>query len=261
MSGDRFLLGLGPSGPQVIEGLHGVDFAHPYGRMRETIEIVRLLASGQRANYEGRYFNLPRAGSDVRPPRLSQPANESIPLYIATLSPMLLELVGELANGWLGTSFIPERAEVYLDPIRAGLERTGRTISEIDLCQHAELAVGDDLERFLDEQRQRLGFYLGAMGSIQKNFYANAYSRQGFADVAREVHELWASGERERAVARVPDELVLATCLVGTETMIRDRLIAWRDAGINTVRLNPAAEKLEDRLDALECAVAIARSL
>lgn len=261
MSGNRFLLGLGPSGPQVIEGLHGVDFAHPYGRMRETVEIIRLLSSGERPSYQGRYFQLPRAGSDVRPPRLSQPPNETIPLYLATLSPKLLELVGELADGWLGTSFVPERAEVFLDPIRSGVERAGRTMSELDLCQHAELSVGDDLGSFLDQQRRNLAFYLGAMGSVRKNFYANAYARQGYAEVAEEVHERWVANDRDGAVRIVPDEMVLATSLIGTESMIRERLAVWRDAGITTVRLNPAAEQLGERLEALECAVGIARSL
>jgi F420-dependent oxidoreductase-like protein len=261
MSGGRFLLGLGASGPQVIEGLHGVDFAHPYGRMRETIEIIRQLASGQRASYQGRHFSLPRPGRDVRAPRLSQAPNEKLPLYIATLSPMLLELTGELADGWLGTSFIPERAGVYLDRLRAGLSRADRTASDLDICQHAELAVGDDLSGFLAQQRRRLAFYLGGMGSVQTNFYNQAYARQGFADVAREVHELWTAGDREHAIARIPDEMVFATSLIGTESMIRDRLMVWRDAGITTVRLNPAAQELHERLDWLECAVAVAKSL
>jgi F420-dependent oxidoreductase-like protein len=261
MSGDRFLLGLGASGPQVIEGLHGVDFAHPLGRMRETIEIIRLLASGERANYAGRFFNLPLPGSEVRAPRLSQPANEKIPLYIATLSPRLLELVGELADGWLGTSFIPEQADTYLDPIRKGLARSGRDLSELDICQHAELAVGGDHSRYLEQERRRLAFYLGGMGSVQKNFYNQAYARQGFASVAQEVHALWTAGDREGAVARVPDDLVRATSLIGDESMIRARLVAWRDAGITTVRLNPAADKPGERLDALQRAVTIARSL
>lgn len=261
ISGDRFLLGLGASGPQVIEGLHGVSFAHPLGRMRETIEIIRLLSSGERSSYEGRHFQLPLPVSDVRPIRLSVPPNTTIPIYVASLSPLMLELVGELADGWLGTSFVPERAEAYLSAIAAGAERAGRRMAEIDICQHAELAVGDDLERYVGEQRRRLGFYLGGMGSASTNFYSQAYARQGFADVARDVHELWSKGEREQAVARVPDDLVMATSLIGTESMIRDRLTRWRDAGVTTVRLNPSASSLGERLAALECAVEIARSL
>ena len=132
MSDNRFLLGLGASGPQVIEGLHGVRFDHPLGRMRETIEIIRLLCSGERSTYTGRYFQLPLEGSDVRPMRLSLPANAELPLYVAALSPKMLELTGELADGWLGTSFVPERADAFLDPITTGAERAGRAIGEID---------------------------------------------------------------------------------------------------------------------------------
>jgi F420-dependent oxidoreductase-like protein len=258
MSDNRFLLGLGASGPQVIEGLHGVRFDHPLGRMRETIEIIRRLCSGERSAYTGRYLQLPLEGSDVRPMRLNLPANAELPLYVAALSPKMLELAGELADGWLGTSFVPERADALLDPITRGAERAGRAICEIDICQHAEVSIGDDVDRYAAVQRRRLAFYLGGMGSPERNFYYNAYARQGFADVARTVHDLWVAKRREEAIAAVPDELVFATSLIGTDDMVRDRLGAWRDAGVDTIRMTIEGT-LEERLATLARAVELVR--
>jgi F420-dependent oxidoreductase-like protein len=260
MSDDRFLLGLGASGPQVIEGLHGVSFDHALGRMRETIEIIRLLAAGEKSAYSGRYFTLPLTGGDGKPMRLALPPNANVRLYLATLAPRMLELTGELADGWLGTSFVPERANAFLGPIQTGAARTGRSLADLDICQNAELGISDDVEALADVQRRRLAFYLGGMGSAARNFYRAAYARQGFADVAATVQELWVQGRRDEAIAAVPDQLVFATSLIGTESMVRDRLIAWRDAGVNTVRVTIEGS-LEERLSTLARLVAITAEL
>jgi F420-dependent oxidoreductase-like protein len=255
MSGDRFLLGLGASGPQVIEGLHGLPFDHALGRMRETIEIIRLLAAGERSAYQGRYFTLPLPGGTGKPMRLSVDPNPNLKLYLATLSPRMLELTGELADGWLGTSFVPERADAFLSSLRAGAERAGRPMTEIDICQHAEVRLGDDIDALVEDQRRRLAFYLGGMGTATRNFYHAAYARQGFAEVAETVQRLWVNGDRSEAIAAVPDELVLATTLIGDEAMIRDRLAAWRDAGVTTLRITTEGT-LEERLEAMARVVA-----
>jgi F420-dependent oxidoreductase-like protein len=260
MSGDRFLLGLGASGPQVIEGLHGVDFDHALGRMRETIEIIRLLAAGGRSAYEGHYFTLPLPGGGGKPMSLGVSANPNLKLYLATLSPRMLELTGELADGWLGTSFVPERADAFLSPLRAGAVRAGRSLDEIDICQHAEVQLGDDVEGLIAAQRRRIAFYLGGMGTASRNFYHAAYARQGYADVAATVQRLWVGGRRDEAVATVPDELVLATTLIGDEAMVRDRLTAWRDAGVTTLRITTEGS-LGERLDTLERMVALCAGL
>ncbi|MGO9819090.1 MAG: LLM class F420-dependent oxidoreductase [Solirubrobacteraceae bacterium] len=254
MSEGRFLLGLGASGPQVIEGLHGVRFDHPLGRMRESIEIIRLLRSGERSAYAGRHFQLPVEGSEARPMSLSLPPNAELPLYVAALSPRMLELTGELADGWLGTSFVPERADAFLDPIASGAARAGRGVGEIDICQHAEVSIGEDVEAYAAVQRRRLAFYLGGMGSPERNFYYNAYARQGFSDVARTVHDLWVAKRRDQAIAAVPDELVFATSLIGTDDMVRERLRAWRDAGVDTIRMTIEGT-LDERLATLARAV------
>ena len=255
ISDNRFVLGLGVSGPQVIEGLHGVSFAHPLGRMRETIGVIRLAFAGERISYDGRHLQLPLPGGEGKALRLSLGANEQIPIYLATLSPKLLELTGELADGWLGTSFVPEGAEeAYFNHLRAGAARSGRTLADLDICQGAEVAFArdeQDLAVMIESRRAGLAFSLGGMGSATNNFYNSAYARQGFAEVAAESQRLWLSGDRAGAAAVVPDEMVQATTLIGTEEMVAARLRVWRDAGVSTVRLYPAGETLDERLSTL----------
>ena len=261
MSGNRFILGLGASGPQVMEGLHGVPFAHPLGRMRETIEIVRRAFAGERIAYDGRHFQLPLPDGQGKALRLSLPANPDIPIYLATLSPKMLELTGELANGWVGTSFVPEAASAYLDSMAIGAARAGRTLADIDICQGAEVAFGDDVDAMVERRKPGLAFSLGGMGSATTNFYNDAYSRQGYAEVAAEVQQLWVAGKRDEAARRVPDEMVLATTLIGTEAMVRDRLRRWRDAGVTTARFYPAGGTLDERLTTLGRAIELVADL
>jgi len=264
MSGGRFLLGLGSSGPQVIEGLHGVPFAHPLGRMRETVEIVRRVCAGEKLTYEGRRFTVPLPGGEARPMRVSVGPDTTIPIYLATLSPAMLRLTGEVADGWLGTSFVPEGADTSLAPMAEGAAAGGRTLADLDLCQGAEVAFAEEpaqLDAMLDARRAGLAFSLGGMGSASRNFYHDAYARQGFPDVAEEVRTLWQAGRRDDAARAVPRAMVAATTLIGTEDMVRDRLVAWRDAGVTTVRLYPAGDDLGARLDTLGRAIDLVRSL
>ncbi|MYW63423.1 LLM class flavin-dependent oxidoreductase [Streptomyces sp. SID8379] len=265
ISEGRFLLGLGPSGPQVIEGLHGVPFARPLTRMRETVEIVRMAASGEKIAYEGREFTLPLPGGDARPMRLSMAAEHEIPVYLATLSPKMLRLTGEVADGWLGTSFVPEGAkEAYFDHLDAGLAAAGRTRADLDICQGAEVNFAEDedsLRTIVASRKKELAFSLGGMGSASTNFYNQAYSRQGWADVAAAVRERWQSGDRDGAAGLVTDDMVLATTLIGTEDMVRDRLRVWRDAGVDNVRMYPAGDSLEARLSTLGRAIELVREV
>ncbi|MFK0019770.1 LLM class flavin-dependent oxidoreductase [Streptomyces sp. NPDC090798] len=265
ISQGRFLLGLGPSGPQVIEGLHGVPFDRPLSRMRETVEIVRQAAAGEKVSYAGREFQIPLPGGDARPMRLSMRAEHDIPIYLATLSPKMLQLTGEIADGWLGTSFVPEGAkEAYFDHLDAGLTASGRSRADFDICQGAEVAFAEDedaLRTMVAGRRKELAFSLGGMGSASTNFYNNAYSRQGWADVAAEVRERWQAGDRDGAAELVTDEMVLGTTLIGTEDMVRDRLRVWRDAGVDTVRFYPAGETLDARLTTLGRALDLVRAM
>ncbi|MFD9004945.1 LLM class flavin-dependent oxidoreductase [Streptomyces sp. NPDC059582] len=265
LSGGRFLLGLGASGPQVIEGLHGVPFAKPLARMRETVEIVRRVLDGGRISYTGKEFRIPLPGGDAVPMRLSARAEHPVPVYLAALSPAMLRLTGEVADGWLGTSFVPEgAAEAYFAPLDEGLARRGRGRADLDVCQGAEVAFAPDEEALgamVAGRKKELAFSLGGMGSASTNFYNRAYSRQGWAEVAAEVRERWQSGDRDGAAALVTDEMVLGTTLIGTEAMVRRRLRVWRDAGVDTVRLYPAGRTLDARLATLGRAIELVREL
>ena len=259
LSGNRFILGLGASGPQVVEGLHGVPFAKPLSRLRETIDIVRLAFSGEKLRYAGVHHVLPLPGGEGKALHLAQPANPNIPIYLATLTPKALELTGELADGWLGTSFTPEAAEAHLAHLRRGAERAGRTLADLTLCVGCTFAVTDDPEPLFAAQKSRMAFQLGAMGSAKTNFYNDAYRRGGFEDAGVEVRRLWLEGKREEAAHRVPDEMILRTTLIGPESRIRERLRAYRAAGIGVMRIEPLGADDSARLDALGRAVELVR--
>jgi F420-dependent oxidoreductase-like protein len=261
MSGGRFLLGLGVSGPQVIEGWHGIRFEQPLQRMRETVEIVRRAARGERLAYKGKIYELPLPGGEGKALRSAAKPQPEIPIYLATLSPRSLEMTGEIADGWLGTSFMPEHARVFFDHLEAGAVRAGRSLAQLDLQAGGVVAFSDDVERLIPARKPGLAFSLGAMGSRQHNFYNDAFKRAGYEDVAVEVQRLWLDDRREEAAARVPDELVLKTNLLGTEAMVRTRLEAYRQAGITTLRVEPAGDTLEARLATLGRLLALARAL
>lgn len=263
LSGGRFALGLGASGPQVIEGLHGVPFARPLTRMRETITIIRSAFAGEKISFQGTQFCIPQPG-ESHPMRLSMPPNPDIPIYLATLSPNMLALTGELADGWLGTSFVPEGADAYFRHLDAGLARADRSRSDIDVCQGAEVAFADDehaLRDMVAGRKKELAFSLGGMGTATTNYYHDAYARQGWSDVADRVRDRWQAGDRAGATALITDDMVLATTLIGTETMIRDRIAVWQAAGITTIRLYPAGDTLDARLTTLGRALDLIRTL
>jgi alkanesulfonate monooxygenase SsuD/methylene tetrahydromethanopterin reductase-like flavin-dependent oxidoreductase (luciferase family) len=244
----------------VIEGLHGTPFGHPLGRMRETVTIVRRVFSGEKVEFSGLHHQLPLPGA--KPMRVALPPVE-VPVYLATLSPKMLELTGEVADGWLGTSFVPERADAYLNHLDAGLARSGRTRAALDICQGAEIALVDeaDLAGAVASRKSELAFSLGGMGTATANFYNDAYSRQGWSEVAARVRDRWQAGDRDGAAALITDDMILATTLIGTEDMVRARLRTWHDAGVDTVRLYPAGDTPTARLDTLARGIDLVRSL
>jgi alkanesulfonate monooxygenase SsuD/methylene tetrahydromethanopterin reductase-like flavin-dependent oxidoreductase (luciferase family) len=220
---------------------------------------------GAKISYRGREFRIPWAGGDAVPMKLSMRAEYQIPIYLATLSPAMLRLTGEIADGWLGTSFVPEGADAaYFTHLDEGLARSGRSRDDLDICQGAEVAFAPDedaLRLMVGSRKKELAFSLGGMGSASTNFYNQAYSRQGWADVAAQVRERWQAGDRDGAAELVSDEMVLATTLIGTEEMVRQRLSVWRDAGVDTVRLYPAGDTLDARLSTLGRAIEIVRDV
>ena len=261
MSGGRFMLGLGVSGPQVIEGWHGIRFERPVLRMRETVEIVRRAARGERLAYKGKIYELPLPGGEGKALRSAARPQPEIPIYLATLSPRSLEMTGEIADGWLGTSFMPEHARVFFDHLEAGAVRAGRSLAQLDLQAGGVVAFSDDVERLIPPRKPGLAFTLGAMGSRQHNFYNDAFKRAGYEDAAVEVQRLWLDGRREEAASRVPDELVLKTNLLGTEGMVRKCLETYRQAGITTLRVEPAGDSLDARLSTLGRLLELVRAL
>ena len=251
VSNNRFILGLGVSGPQVVEGLHGASFAKPLSRLRECVDIIKLGLASERIAYQGKHYVLPRPGGEGKPIRLSQPPQADLPLYLATLGPKAMEMTGELANGWLGTSFMPEQADIFLDPLLRGLAKSGRTLADIDVQVGGSFEIDEDVERLIEARRPAMAFTLGGMGSANTNFYNDAFRRAGYAEAAEEVQALWVSGDKEAAIRAVPDEMVLKTNLIGTREMIVERIKAYAAAGVTTLRISTSGRNWRERTETL----------
>lgn len=250
LSGDRFVLGLGTSGPQVIEGWHGVRFDRPLRRTQETIEIIRLLVSGGRSSYEGSIYRLPLPGGEGRAIASSAPPRP-VPIYVASLGPANLELTGRVADGWIGTAFMPETAEAFLEPLRRGAVSVGRTLNDLDLTVAVTVEFTEDVDEAARRHARGYAFTMGAMGSETHNFYNDAFGRQGFADDVAAVAQLWRTGQRDAAANRVPLEIGFRTNLLGTPELVRDRLCSYRDVGVGTLRVGIPGRNLSARLDTL----------
>jgi F420-dependent oxidoreductase-like protein len=235
LSGGRFALGLGTSGPQVMEGWHGVRFRSPVAATRETIEIVRQVARGDRLSHEGRVYQLPLPDSAGRAIRSMLPPVE-IPIYIAALGPRNLELTGELADGWIGNAFMPEHADAFLSHLRVGAALGGRSLTDIDLVIPVSVEFTDDVDEATRRHSRGYAFTIGAMGSRSQNFYNAAFERQGFGDDIDAVQSLWLAGKREEASERVPLAIGMRTNLLGTPAMVKERLRRYRAVGINTLQ-------------------------
>jgi F420-dependent oxidoreductase-like protein len=236
LTGGRFVLGLGASGPQVVEGLHSVRYNPALSRLRETVDICRLIFRGEKVKYEGRVFQLPLPDSEGKAIRIAHDPAE-IPIYLATLGPNALTYTGSEANGWLGTSFSPDHPEAHLDYLNEGISEAGRSLSEIDLCVSARIEIGENIEEMIDKRRAAVAFNMGGMGSADTNFYNDAFRRAGYEEEARAIQALWLDGKREEAAKRVPDAMVTEFQVLGTPDMVRQRLRQYRNAGVTTLKL------------------------
>jgi F420-dependent oxidoreductase-like protein len=254
LSGGRFVLGIGTSGPQVMEGWHGVRFDRPVRRTRETIEIIRAITAGERLDYHGEVYTLPLPDGEGRSIRTAAPPAH-VPIYVASLGPANLRLTGELADGWIGNSFFPETADVFLEPIRQGAAAAGRALTDLDLTVSVSVEFTDDVEEAGRRHAEGYAFTFGAMGSATRNFYNDAFARQGYGDDVHEVQRLWLAGDRDGARERVPTAIGLGTNLIGTDDMVRERLRLYCDAGITTLRVGlstgPGGEAIDVQLDRL----------
>lgn len=254
LSGGRFVLGLGVSGPQVVEGWHGVPFAKPVQRTRETIDIVRMICRGDRAAYDGKIYQLPLPGGEGRSIRSMAPTPVHVPIWLAALGPANLRLTGELADGWIGNSFMPGTAgDVLVAPIAEGAAAAGRSIEDVERAVAVSLEIGTDAEVDALARKHAGGyaFTFGAMGSSKTNFYSAAFERQGFGEQIARVHKLWQAGDKKAAEAAVPPEIGLGTNLVGTEQMITDQLAAYAAAGVGLLRVSLTGDTTDDKLQAL----------
>ena len=236
LTGGRFILGLGASGPQVVEGLHGVRYKAPLSRLRETVEICRMIFAGEKVKYDGKVFQLPLPDSEGKSIKIAHDPTD-VPIYLATLGPNSLKYTGAAANGWMGTSFSPDHPGAHLDYLNQGAESAGRSLKEVDLCVSVRVEIGDNVEEMIDRRRQGVAFNMGGMGSATTNFYNDAFKRAGYEDDARAIQSLWIDGKRDEAAKRVPDAMITEFQALGTRDMVRERLKKYRDVGVTTIKL------------------------
>jgi F420-dependent oxidoreductase-like protein len=259
LSGGRFRMGLGVSGPQVSEGWHGVRFDRPLARTREYVEIVRKALRRETLRYEGAHYTLPLPDGPGKALKLTvHPAREHIPVYLAAIGPKNLELAGEIADGWLGVFFSPEHAALSLDPVAAGRERAG-TAGDFDVAVTAPLVVTagdstDELAAAGDLTRWYAALYLGGMGSRERNFYNQLAARMGYAEEARRVQDLYLDRQHREAAAALPHAFLDQTALLGTRDRLADRMRAHAEAGVTTLNVVPFAAEPEARTAALRTA-------
>jgi F420-dependent oxidoreductase-like protein len=255
LSGGRFRLGLGVSGPQVSEGWHGVRFAKPLARTREYVDIVKLALSRERVRYDGATYQLPLPDGLGKALHLMlHPVREHIPIYLAAIGPKNLELAGEIADGWQPVFFAPEHAADHLDLIRTGRAKVGKDLHGFDVAATVPVRVGDDPEQCAAPVRPYAALYIGGMGSREQNFYNALAVRMGYEEAAATVQERYLARDYEGAAAAVPFEFVDHTSLLGPVERIADRMQALAEAGVTTVSVAPYGDSTAERIDILRAA-------
>jgi F420-dependent oxidoreductase-like protein len=252
LSGGRFRLGLGVSGPQVSEGWHGVRFDKPLGRTREYVDIVRLAIARKPVQYAGEHYTLPLPDGPGKALRLGfHPPRERIPIYLAAVGPKNVELAGEIADGWLAVFYAPEFAADQLAAAARGREKAGLTMDGFDVVPSVPVVLGDDWAMCAEAVRPYAALYVGGMGSREKNFYNDLAVRMGYADAAREVQELYLTQRQRDAAAAVPLEFVDRTSLLGPKERIADRLGELAASGVTTLSVTPFVTDAESGIATL----------
>jgi F420-dependent oxidoreductase-like protein len=252
LSGGRFRLGLGVSGPQVSEGWHGVRFDKPLGRTREYVAIVRKALAREKVSFQGEFFTLPLPDGPGKALTLTvHPVRDNIPIYLAAIGPKNLELTGEIADGWLAIFFAPEQSGEIMAPLRAGRESTGKTMEGFDVVPTIPVVIGEDPQACADPIRAYSALYIGGMGSRDKNFYNQLATRMGYEQAAIEIQEKYLARDYMGAAGAVPFEFIDSTSLIGPADRIRDRLHAFAEAGVTTLTLATYSGTLQERIDTL----------
>jgi F420-dependent oxidoreductase-like protein len=250
ISGGRLVLGLGMSGPQVVEGWHGQPFDNQLKRTREYIEIVRKALDRETVTYDGEFYALPRPGGPGKPLKLIiKPVQDRIPIYLAAIGPKNTALAAEIADGWVPTIFAPDHIDAFKDSIEEGAKRAGRSSDELDIAPMVSL--GDDAKAARDLMRPYLALYVGGMGSRKKNFYKNLVTRYGYGEQAQRVQDLYLDQKYDEAMAALPDELIDKVALCGPKEVIAERLEVYRDAGVGTLLISPVAQSVDERIEML----------
>jgi F420-dependent oxidoreductase-like protein len=245
LSDGRFVLGLGASGPQVVEGWHGVVYDKPVTRIREVIEICRMAWRRERLEYHGRAYELPLPadrGTGLGKPikMINTPRRENIPIYVASLGEKSVEMCAEVANGWLPYLFIPERADaVWGASLRRGLAKRDPALGPLEIVAGGLLAIGEGAHELRERARPAVALYVGGMGARGKNFYNDVVRSYGFVDEAREIQDLYLAGKKDEAAAAVPAELLEQLTLCGDVGYVRERVAAWRAAGVTNLNVAP----------------------
>jgi F420-dependent oxidoreductase-like protein len=253
LSGGRMVLGIGSSGPQVAEGWHGQRFAGQLQRTREYVGVVRKALSRERLEFHGDTIELPLPDGPGKALKLTiAPVQERIPIYLAAIGPKNTALAGEIADGWLPTFFSPEHVGQLRALLEEGAARAGRSLNGFDIAPNVNVYVSDDRELARNLMRPVLALYIGGMGSRKQNFYNNVVQRYGFEAAAQEIQELYLDGKKDEAGAAIPDELIDMVSLCGPRDVVRDRIAAFRDAGVGTLTITPMAFKAEDRITQLQ---------
>ena len=252
LSGGRFRLGVGVSGPQVSEGWHGVPFAHPLSRTREYLTVVSMALQRKTVTFAGEHYQLPLPGGPGKALKLMlTPQSEHIPTYLAAVGPKNLELAGELTDGWLAVFYAPGFAAEQLAHVAAGRARAGRSLDGFDTVPTLPLVVGADPERCADPVRGYAALYLGGMGSRDKNFYNALAVRMGYGEAAGRVQDLFLARQQRDAMAAVPYAFIDSTSLLGPKERIADGFQALAASGVTTAALVPYGETVEEKMSAL----------
>ncbi len=256
LSGGRAILGLGLSGPQVVEGWHGVPYGKPLARTREYVDIIRaIVARDEPVVYEGSEYQVPYTGpgaSGLGKPLKSMlhPVRTEIPIYLAALGPKNVRQTAEIADGWLPIFYSPEREDIFNSHLDAGLDAAGRSRDSLAIAPWVNMAVGDDIDACRDQLRPQLALYIGGMGARGKNFYNDLACRYGFEEAAAAIQDLYLDGKKAEAAAAVPDALVDETALVGPVDRIIDRLEAWKESRVDTLILTTTDTRVLEQLQA-----------
>ncbi len=259
LSGGRMRLGIGSSGPQVAEGWHGQRFGHQLQRTREYVAVVRKALAGERLEFKGETLELPLPDGPGRALKLTiNPVQERIPIYLAAIGPRNTALAGEIADGWLPTFFSPEFVGDFRALLEEGAARSGRSLDGFDIAPTVQAYVSEDRAAARDLMRPVLSLYIGGMGSRRQNFYNNLVGRYGFERSARQVQDLYLAGEKTEAGAALPDELIDMITLCGPRQVVRDRIGAFRDAGVGTLMVTPMALSGQDRIEQLRAVAELA---